>query len=89
LFNGAAYSGGLLEVLGNFGFSITLIVLFMVLLARLRWLRVVLTPLIAVGGMTLTAYVIEGIALGWHSSEDHVAVLAAVRAERPAPASPA
>jgi uncharacterized membrane protein YeiB len=63
LFAGSSHSGGVLEVLGNIGFSITMIVLFMVLLDRLQWLRIALTPLIAVGSMTLTAYVIQAVAL--------------------------
>jgi uncharacterized membrane protein YeiB len=63
LLDGDAHSGTTFEILGNIGLAISLVVLMTVAFDRLSWLRRLLTPVIAAGSMTLTAYVIQAIVL--------------------------
>ncbi|MBO9578751.1 MAG: DUF418 domain-containing protein, partial [Microbacteriaceae bacterium] len=61
LFGVLPHSGTTFEVVGSGGFAVAVIALCL-LATRVRWLRVLLTPLASVGQMALTIYVAQVIA---------------------------
>ncbi|MFE0028610.1 heparan-alpha-glucosaminide N-acetyltransferase domain-containing protein [Amycolatopsis sp. NPDC059021] len=58
------HSGTTFEILGSGGLAVALIG-SLLLLTRIRFARLLLTPAIALGSMTLTAYVLHAVSMAW------------------------